>query len=349
MRRAIPALAAAAMAVALLPGCDNSANPVGVGTEVLDYVYIEGESCAELVAGQTTVVGNVCVDLVGPEFGQTLRVTYHLIDGWELIDAHMWIGESIADMPQTRKGNPKIGLFPYYSGDITSSTSWTFQVPLADLGNEPYICEKAFHIAAHAELRKDLGGGEYRTETAWCAGEQFVERGSWGTYFTILFTCDPLLPIPILKCGTAFAHGGTNPTTCFQEIDEDGDGVPDFTGWGWTSGPLGPGVYQFDLYTGAARCNLTRASLVGTLTVDYNGSVAIVTYDLFDDYTMRETNLWVGPEILARNSEGDFTIAPGDYPLIHENLDGTHWDQFVITGLSGDINVVAHAVVCVYL
>jgi hypothetical protein len=271
-----------------------------------------------------------------------------LADGWQLTEAHLWIGENIVDMPQTRKGNPRVGNFPYHSGDITSATSWTFDIPLADLGNEPYVCDKAFHIAAHAAVRKDLGG-EWRTETAWGAGERFVERGSWGTYFTILFTCSPLLPIPIMKCESAFAYGGTTLATCFSAIDEDGDGVPDFTGWGWSNGPLGPGVYEFGLYAGAARCNLTRAELVGTVRLDYNGSVAIVTYDLVGDYVLRETHLWIGSEMLARDRALELSIAPCDYPFIHENLDGAIWDQFVITGLSGDINMVAHAVVCSYI
>lgn len=60
---------------------------------------------------------------------------------------------------------------------------------------------------------------------------------------------------------------------------------------------------------------------------------------------MKETHLYIGSEILARDVNGKCTVAPGQYPTIHEDLDGATMDTYAIEGLSGDIYIVAHAAV----
>jgi hypothetical protein len=145
-----------------------------------------GVQSVELLAGQTILAGTVNVEVVG----ENLEVTFATTDGWELTEAHLWAGDDLADMPQTKKGNPKIGNFPHKSGDITGSTSHTFQVPLAEL---EFSCpgeDKSYFIAAHAALRKPDGSGGYQTETGWADGDRFVEKGSWATYFSVVLTCE---------------------------------------------------------------------------------------------------------------------------------------------------------------
>jgi hypothetical protein len=83
---------------------------------------------------------------------------------------------------------------------------------------------------------------------------------------------------------------------------------------------------------------------VGLLTVDYDGSTATVTYNTCGDYTMDEVHLYVGNEILARDVNGDYTVAPGQYPYIDDDIDTNEY-TFMVYGLAGDIYVVAHAVV----
>ncbi|UCC54331.1 MAG: hypothetical protein JSV68_10255, partial [Anaerolineaceae bacterium] len=135
-------------------------------------------------------------------------------------------------------------------------------------------------------------------------------------------------------------------------IDDDGDGEKDFNRWGWTNGPLAAGSYEFDVYAGAGRCDLTKGTLVGTLSVDYDGSTATVSFntsgtnpDTGLPYTMVETHLYVGSELLATDVNGDFTVAPGQYLTIHDELANVTSDSYTISGLSGDIYVVAHATV----
>jgi len=132
---------------------------------------------------------------------------------------------------------------------------------------------------------------------------------------------------------TAFAYGG-DYATCFRSLG--------FKNWGWTNGPLGSGSYEFDMYAGAAKCNINKGTLVGTLEIDYDGSTAIVTYVMDAGWAMDYTHLYVGSELLPRDGKGDFTVSPGQYPY-QNDLDGAASDEYTVTGLSGDIYVVAHA------
>ena len=147
-------------------------------------------------------------------------------------------------------------------------------------------------------------------------------------------------------CGTAYAYGGPpeyidpNYAICFI-------GMPELNKppWGWTNGPLSPGYYEFDIWASAAKCDTSKGRLAGTLTIDYDGSTAVITYNMDADYTMDATHLYVGNERLPRDGKGDYTVSPGQYP--YQNiLEYATSDTYTITGLSGDIYVVAHAVAC---
>ena len=310
-----------------------------------------GVQVQTLYAGQTIDAGTVSVEIVGTD----LVVTYNTTGGWELTETHLWVGSDIADMPQTRKGTPKIGNFPYSSGDISGQTSRTETIPLADLG---FACpgdDAMFYVAAHAAVQLvDGSGNVIQTETGWADGDRFVQKGMWGTFFNITLTCDcgVVPPTGGGKCETAFAYSdGTNAidgdiTNSFLDIDEDGDTAGDFNRWGWSNGPVGSGTYTWAIYAGAGQSDITKGTFVGTLTVIYDGANADVTYTMNAPYYMDENHLYVGNEILPRNVNGDYTVAPGQYPTIHDDLNKATSDIYYITGLTGDIHVVAHATVC---
>ncbi|WP_340076484.1 hypothetical protein [Leptobacterium sp. I13] len=139
------------------------------------------------------------------------------------------------------------------------------------------------------------------------------------------------------KCETMFAKGNDN-AMCFIE-----DG---FNRWGWTNGPLSGGEYSFDLYAGAGQCDISKGTLVGTVTVAYdeNTGEAEVTYTLDAGYTMRETHLYVGNDPYPKK-RNKYTVAPGQFPYKHDLEDATS-DSYTVTGLSGEIYVIAHGVVC---
>jgi len=143
---------------------------------------------------------------------------------------------------------------------------------------------------------------------------------------------------PAATCGTAYAYHA-DYDTCFLDMG--------FSNWGWTNGPLGPpGSYEFELWAGAAHCDTSKGTLVGWLSVDYNGSTAVVTYNMYEGNYMTATHLYVGSNHLPRDKKGKETVAPGQYPYSHDPLGNVAADSYTVTGLSGNIYVVAHAVVC---
>lgn len=322
-----------------------------------------GVQTQDLLAGQTILAGTVSAQVIDTDndtIGDTLQIIYTTTGGWELMETHLWVGDDLGDMPQTRQGNPKIGNFPYNSGDITGNTSYTVEVPLSVLGFSCPTADKDYFIAAHAALRKPDGSGGYQTETGWADGDRFVERGAWGTFFTTTLTCDcDGGGTEVSGCETAFAVFDSDQdlipdsdSRCFLDIDEDEDEDGDFNRWGWSNIISSTGTHNLDIYAGAGQCDLTKGTYVGTLMVYYDGSIADVTYIMSEqnpttglDYTMDETHLNISNEILPRDVKGDFTVAPGQYESIHDELNGATVDTHILNE-SGDIYVVAHAVVC---
>ena len=325
-------------------------------------IEIAGDStCVPLYAGQTTEAGSVCVAIddtvdtsahCGAGATGVMNVVYTTTGGWELVETHLAVGDELGDVPANKKGNPKIGHFPYTStnaGDTTQS----FAVPLCELGLDgtDTACDpvKAY-LAAHAAVRKGDGAGGYRSETAWGDGERLVRKGSWAEYFNMKLECkDDVLPPPppVAQCETAFALAGNGDETCFIGADFDGDGIDDgHDRWGWSNGPLLPGTsMQWPVYAAAGQCSLGNGELVGHLSVSYDGQTAQVTFDRVGDFVLDEEHLYIGNEPLPRDGNDELTVAPGQYPVVVELDDAAHTTH-TVSGLDGSIHVVYHAVAC---
>jgi len=365
---ALAGLAVFALIPALWFGCAPDDDP----SESEDYaeepaaeatpraVEITSEStCVTLFAGQTIDAGTVCVNADNSvdtsaqcdAQGTTgaLNVVFTTTNGWELTEAHLAAGDDFADIPVNNKGNPKIGNFPYNSGDITGATSHTFQVPLCTFGLDGAAAEcdpVTAYLAAHAAVRKDNGDGTWQTETGWGDGSTFVDRGSWAEFFTMVLECkNPPPPPPVGDCETSFAKADSG--TCFIGADFDGDGNDDgFNRWGWSNGPIAAGTSEtWPVYAAAGQCDISKGTLIGNIAVAYgsDGS-AQVSFDRLSDFVLDEEHLYIGNEPLPRNN-GEYTVAPGQYPIVKELENATHTEN-TVTGLSGDIYVVYHAVAC---
>lgn len=292
-----------------------------------------------LFAGQTIDAGTVTI----ANDETYLYVTFSTSNGWLLSETHAHVADSLAGIPQTKKGNPKVGNFACQVTHDPEVTEYTLVIAKSDLsldGNNSLV------IAAHAVVVKyDDAGNQIANETGWGDGDRFVDRGSWATYLMHTWqSCDSIVAESGSETETAFAYNA-DLATCFLLIDDDEDGNGDFNRWGWTNGAMGPGLYEFDIYAGAGQCDLSKGTLVGTLSVDYDGSTATVTYEVASPYGLAETHLYIGSDILASDGGGDFTVAPGQYPTIHDELTSVSSDSYTIGGLSGDIYVVAHATV----
>lgn len=298
-----------------------------------------------LFAGQTIDAGTVTVG----NDQDNLYVMFTSANGWLLGQTHLHVADSLASIPQTKSGNPKVGNFAYQSTHNPYVTSYTYAIPKSSLSLD---ANNSVVIAAHAVVvQVDGSGNVVANETGWASGNPFVSKGSWAMYLQYTWqSCDG--GNGGSKTETAFARGsGTNDAgddavTCFLKIDSDFDGEFEFNRWGWTNGALEPGSYSFELWAGAGQCDTGKGTLVGTVNVNYDGSTATVTFSTTGVYQMVETHLYVGSEILARDVNGQYTVAPGQYPTIHGELSsGVQSDTYTVTGLSGKIYVVAHATV----
>lgn len=122
-----------------------------------------------LMAGKTIKAGYV-------EFGNDLTnmyLTYHATDGWLLSEVHLFVGDFGA-IPMTKKGNVIPGQFPYFKYFNPGATSYTFVIPLEELGE----CST---LAFHAAVTKQKGDVTIK-ETAWAQLENSFAKPNWGWY-----------------------------------------------------------------------------------------------------------------------------------------------------------------------
>lgn len=127
-----------------------------------------------LCAGQFTDVGSVTVTNNSTKLFVKVQLD---AAGWELTESHVAAAASLSGIPATKKGNPKIGNFPY-SSPHPGVTEFTYEIPL---GN--WTAGTELLIAVHGVV--ETTG---QNETAWgasCPGDIGVGfgGGSWATYF----------------------------------------------------------------------------------------------------------------------------------------------------------------------
>ena len=128
-----------------------------------------------LCAGQFTDVGSVSVTNTATKLLVKIQLD---AAGWELTESHVAAATSLSGIPTTKKGNPKIGNFPY-SSPHTGVTSFTYEIPLGD-----WTAGTQLLIAVHGVVETAS-----QNETAWgasCPGDVGLDFGgsSWATYFT---------------------------------------------------------------------------------------------------------------------------------------------------------------------
>jgi hypothetical protein len=132
---------------------------------------------AQLWAGQSIPVGYVEV-WNDDDF---LYVTYHVYYGdWQLVETHVAVADSLAGIPQTNSGNPKVGNFPY------SDPAGDYEIPLT------WGPDTTLFIATHAVVYSPSCGQETAWPLRYCDGGNWASGPplypfpgkSWATYFT---------------------------------------------------------------------------------------------------------------------------------------------------------------------
>lgn len=318
------ALSASLLGALSLNACNSPDEIDDVGTAQQQLADAEADNCATLYAGQNIDAGTVCVERAG----DSLDIVYSTVDGWQLTEAHAYVGDSLEDMPQTPNGNPKIGNFPYNSGDLAGATAFTFTVALDDIVAEG-ACDIELAVAAHAALQK-ADGSEMQTETGWAGVDQINEGGSWARWFSYTLPCCEKPPAEAESCETAYAFGDTT----FIDL-----GLTQ-SRWGWEVGPIDAGSQiTTPIFAGAGQNDVSKGTEVGLLEVNYDGAQIKVRYALFAGFSLQETHLYVGAAHVG-------TIAPGQLGQSHDLSDAAE-DTFTLSGFNGEpLNLVAHGVVC---
>jgi hypothetical protein len=272
--------------------------------------------CYDLLAGQTIDAGDVCFEV---QNNDTLIVTYTTMNGWELTEAHLWVGDDQDGYPMTKKGNPKIGNFPYNSGDITGATTHEFYVPLGsaltspdsfDLENLGNYCGQSFQIYAMAHSAVQLvddSGNVVQTETGWTEGEGVLEKGSWATrsVITLSVTCDgepPEPPTTGQETAIMFGSIELNDATDTICVLEDGTDAFAANRWGWQEGPLVEGSYQYPIWAAAGQNDTSKGTNVGHVDIVVSAATeslpgnVTVTPVLYEGFTAVETHIYIGTE-----------------------------------------------------
>ncbi|NQT76636.1 MAG: hypothetical protein HQ565_02905 [Bacteroidetes bacterium] len=132
------------------------------------YEMFKELGVVDLIAAQNIIVGDVTVTNNSTHF----FVAYHVTDpDYCLIETHMHIAPDLSGIPQTKKGNPKIGKFNFQEQhECISEFTYTVQIPVNwEVGKE-------LVIAAHAVVQY------VSDETAWGEGTSFP-GSSWAMYF----------------------------------------------------------------------------------------------------------------------------------------------------------------------
>lgn len=149
------------------------------------------------------------------------------------------------------------------------------------------------------------------------------------------------------SCYSAFAYFSQDKSTCFRDLGFDKADS------GWSNGVFEASTipYSFDLYADAEHCSPGRSRFLGSLSVEYDGHKANVSYEAAADMHLKETFTYVGKNFLPLSGSSE-TINPVDFPIahLHGTLlagEGTLTDSFEVAGFSKEeISVVAYATIC---
>ncbi len=124
----------------------------------------------DIYAGQTMDVGNYQVTV----YSNRIEIKFWIDSGWCLEDNHIVVTKDMTDY-MNKKGNPKIGKFPfeaYWTGSCYMLTLWKADYPELWGSGDTYI-------AIHVVVSQCCGGD---SETGWGEGEYYW-GSSWGWYF----------------------------------------------------------------------------------------------------------------------------------------------------------------------
>lgn len=259
-------------------------------------------------AGQHTNAGTMIISNDETNLYVTVNSTEGFQDKAENIK--MWLGTDLSTLDGGGIDRPSAGSFPYKATVAPGEKTYTFTIPLANI--PIYDASKcgvqAIYAVVHIDILAPDGNGGSTAETAF-GGDSGGTGKSWWFYSVYTPACCETPPPPPTseKLGTAFAKGGYVFTTDRKSNPEN---LPTLgltkNRWGWAINLTAAGSTSYDLYVGAGLNNTSKGKLVGSVTIDYTGTQATITYNLNSGFSIEEAHVYAG----------DFrptTLAPGQY------------------------------------
>lgn len=133
----------------------------------------------DLLAGQNMDAGNVTIY----NTQDSLYIFVETSGNWKLTSTKIYVG-TLAGMPQTSTGNPKVGQFPYKKNFNPSATSSLTVISLAGL-------PACYIVAVHADLQEVVNGTIVQTQTGWGNGTP-IPGNNWAMYINYCTqACNP--------------------------------------------------------------------------------------------------------------------------------------------------------------
>lgn len=158
----------------------GSAEISSTGPQLKDMVYLD--ELIYCICGLHNAQGDEIgtVFLYGSLVTGILDVTFEVVPGYLITAYHFDLQESLAAIPQTKKGEPIPGRFPYKSG-LSPCETHTFTMPYPE-----YLeCNEQFFSAAHLEI-VPVSGSSF---CIWAGTDEFVPGGNPATYFMDASMC----------------------------------------------------------------------------------------------------------------------------------------------------------------
>jgi YD repeat-containing protein len=343
---------AAAMVIA---SCD----PMGFETQtnydqygnVIDHTLTLADGTVLDVCHQATYqlnAGNTFIDAgdVNVANDETnLYITVYAAFGFQNVTENLkvWVGTNLDLLPVNSNGVPIQGQFPYKA--TVTENEYTFIIPFADIDGygSAVNCNTKFYMYVHADVFSNNSGA---TDTAWggdqCTKSQDKSAKRWVCSIVYQAGCcgTPPPPPPGGYTQTAFAKGGYVFTSDRKSNPEL---LPTLgltrNRWGWAINIMEAGEYTYEIWAGAGLNYTSKGTLVGTLTVNWDGSYATITYNMNPGFSMCGIHVYAGDFMPT-------TIAPGQYGNIvsFDPNAMTYTDTYAVSDTNSDgIWIIAHA------
>ncbi|MGM5471259.1 T9SS type A sorting domain-containing protein, partial [Flavobacteriaceae bacterium LMO-SS05] len=248
--------------------------------------------------------------------------------------------------------------------DNTTVTITIDENPSCDASNSGQECD-GFGIAIQLFATTDAVNASYSWTgpNSFASSEQNPLVYEGGTYYVTITNTDTGCTS---TCNTtAVYYQCVNPETAFgvwqgklpegvtenpnNDVESTCFRTNGFSRWGWTNLIPGENVegvpYILDLYQGAGKCDLSKGTLAGHVEIDYRSGTVNVKYIMNDGFGMYEAHLYIGCNAYPKTKKGDDTVAPGQYNFNAGGLvNAKEWNAS-IDGVSGEVFIIAHAVV----